>query len=239
VNSKRTLLAVLIGSSLLISSPTFAVNFESGTNLGTCVDLNGTASTCTTADGITIQSGVAEGNLFTEEFRGVTGLGITGGLPGEVDEGEHLFLNRSNRAVWGNLQFSRLFGGSSGDTGQEFVDVQTSFDFLRGRLVLDAGDRSATWTVFDNDIPVFTTAALALDPFPGAGLFEVSNPFRGVALTGLRLDADAPTGFSNDFAFVGVTVIPVPEPSSALLLALAIPGVIAIRRGHRRQTRAG
>lgn len=229
MNLKRALLLLAPAVSLTASLPSFAVNFETGTNLGSCVNLNGTTSTCTTAEGIRITGG----NLFTEDFRGVTGLGVTGGLNGEVDEGERLFLTLPGRGFWHELQFSRLFGLDAGDADQEFVDVQTFLAPLRGRLTVDPGNDTATWTLFFNDVLIDTREAIALDPNPGAGHFGIFNPFLGITTSGIRLDADAPAGFSNDFAFVAATVTRVPEPGSALLFLTALGA--AITAGRRRE----
>lgn len=239
MNVKHIASAGLVAGCVLFAVPaqstTLGFNFETGVGLGNCISVNANSTqTCTTASGIVIRA-IGGGNLVIAEFRGVTGLGITGGPNDEeVDEDELLAIDFPHPVELASIEFSRLFGPGSGDIDFESAEVLTNFSETNGVLVVNPGEMTATWLWRDINGTQRTDFATTLDPsiLPGggfgAGYYRVESPFESLAplggLTGLGLDAFEGNreDFSNDFALVGIGVNIIPGPSAWLLMGTGL-----------------
>jgi hypothetical protein len=217
-------------------STTSGVNFETGVGLGNCINVNASPTqTCTTSSGIEIRA-IGGGNLFIDEFRGVTGLGITGGIDGEVDEAEVLSIRFPHAVDLASIEFSRLFGPNSGDEEFESAEVLTNFSEINGVLTVDPGEMTATWLWNDLFGAQRTELATTLDPSirPGGGFG--AGYYRVESLVGLGLSAFENTGnpdFTNDFALVGIAVVP--EPSTLFLLTTGLLALLYCDWRRRKQ----
>jgi len=190
-------------------------------------------------------------SLQTEIFRGVNALGINTldrpdcvmdsledcDLLGEVDHEEFIRLTfAASTAVISSIEFSRLFGPNSGDAGFESVVVTTVIAGPRWVLTVDPGEGSASWTLPDGSSRPAVTISKSLisDGVAGAGWYRVNDPFGGVAIENLFLNPGPNTdGLTNDFAFVALATVTVPEPATGLLLAAGLVCLLVVGWIHR------
>jgi hypothetical protein len=181
------------------------------------------------------------GNFSYKTLDGFTGVGVSGRTSGEIDIGESIGGRFSEAVYVPYLTLAFLFDGP------EFGDVQETAS-ISATL---AGGGSVTYTLaamFRAD-PLYSGPSLVDNLSPPtrnrAGVWEIEDPFDGMAITGLSFTAvpglcgRGRCDNQSDFAFhamgierLGPTVTPVPEPGTmALLLSgMAVLGAVARRR---------
>lgn len=200
--------------------------------------VNGQSSYSTSFSDGTSATFVGSSAFQKKTQAGITGVGISGGrTPGEIDIGEKLTGTFSKEVIVSSINLALLFDGPEYSDVKEVAKLLVNFaDGGTANYYLTAtGVHSAAWT---GEGSVLSIGSGAIDG--GTGAWQLNNPFGFRSVDSIVFTAVK--GFPNshckscsnqsDYTFVGMSVIPVPEPQSSAMMftGLLLIGALSLRR---------
>ncbi|MGE4291664.1 MAG: VPLPA-CTERM sorting domain-containing protein [Desulfovibrio sp.] len=173
------------------------------------------------------------GSLTTSAVAGVTGLGVSGGVSGEIGIGQSITIDFAEAQYVNTLNLAQLYtAGNYGDAKDEVASITVLGDFGSQTFYLTASEATvANWTGFGT--------VLNLDPaVAGSGaLWQLVNPFGNLAIYSIVLtaaDSFAGAGSTNsDYGFHSMETTTTPIPGAVWLLGSGLFGLVGLRRRTR------
>ena len=141
------------------------------------------------------------GSLATKTVAGITGLGVSGGVTGEIGLGQSITISFDQAQYVNSLSLAQLYtAGNYSDGADEVAAITILGDFGSQTFTLTASEAtSATWTGFGS--------VINLDPAVNnsGALWQLINPFGDLAISSIVLsaaDSLAGAGSTNsDYGF--------------------------------------
>lgn len=217
-------------------------------NLFKFTALIATSLACTAAQAITydtaaIKSGVAPGatfaavggSLVVKNAWGVTGVGVSGGRTGdEIDVNEKIIATFDQPAYVTGIRLVYLYDGPEFNDVQERAKITATFADSTTVSYTLAAKYPNTYT-WDGLGSVLGTA-LNIDA--NGGVWTLTNPFGHGAIKSLSFTAldgtcgAGPCTNQSDYALGSITIAPIPEPETYVLLlaGLGCVGFVVRRR---------
>lgn len=170
------------------------------------------------------------GDLQTKTVAGVTGLGVSGGVNGEIGIGQSITITFDQAQYVKNLSLALLYtDGNYGDGGDEVAQISITGAFGTQTFFLTATEATTgTWT----GLGTLTNLAPAVD---GSGaLWQLTDPFGDLAIYSIALTAAdnlaGPGGTNSDYGFHSLETTATPIPGAVWLLGSGLLGLIGLRR---------
>ncbi|WP_022662549.1 hypothetical protein [Paucidesulfovibrio longus] len=170
------------------------------------------------------------GSLATKTVAGITGLGVSGGVTGEIGLGQSITISFDQAQYVNSLSLAQLYtAGNYSDGADEVAAITVLGGFGSRTFTLTASEAtSATWTGFGS--------VLNLDPAVNnsGALWQLINPFGDLAISSIVLsaaDSLAGAGSTNsDYGFHSMETTATPIPGAVWLLGSGLLGLIGLRR---------
>lgn len=195
--------------------------FKNGTSLYSTSFSDGTVATFTGS------------SAFNKKSQGgFTGVGINGGATaGEIDIGEWISGSFSKSVIVNSISLGLLFDGPEYGDVQEVSKINVLFsDGGSDSFTLTAtGTHSAIWTGIGSVLSIGSGAVSG-----GSGAWQITNPFGSRSISSILFTANRGTpslicpkcANQSDYTFGSMTVTPVSEASSSILMLTGL-GLIA------------
>lgn len=217
---KRTIITGALLLSLLVPASAFAYNITPS-NYDSLTGMN------------TLFGG---GNAALKTVDGYLGLGVSGGVNGEISIEQSITFNFDTAQTINSVSLNALFAdGNYGDVGNEVAQITAYSGSTSWTYTLTAGVDSAVWTGLGSVSGLEANAGLQ----GNGGVWEIINPFGDVAIDSLVFTslhngiADNAGSQNSDYGVQGISTTATPIPAAAWLLGSGLFGLIGLRRRGR------